>query len=388
VNGNGPRRGGNGIVVVGPGERFISGISHYTRYVAEALSKRTPTSVISMRKLIPRFLYPGRERVGAKLTETTYPESIPVFAGIDWYSIPSMVRAARFLRRRRPEAMLMQWWTGAVLHSYLVLAFAARRQGVRIVIEIHEIQDSGEAGLAPARLYTERLGKVLMGMADAFVVHSDFDREALAQRYELGARPVEVIGHGPYSHYDVANSQPLREAPEESCNFLFFGTIRPYKGLEDLVRAFESLAESDPSRSCWLTVVGETWEGWTEPIELIEASPCRERITLVNRYVTDEDASRWFAGADVVVLPYRRSSASGPLHMTMSAGLPVVVTDVGGLGQAVGAYEGAILVAAGDTKALAAAMGDAVALRGRRFPDRTSWAQTAGGILAVIDSAG
>ncbi len=237
-----------------------------------------------------------------------------------------------------------------MLHSYVLLALAARLQGARIIIEIHEIQDTGEAKLAPVRFYVQRFGRWLMRMADAYIVHSEFDREALGKSFDIGQRPVRVVRHGPFSHYAVAESTRLREAPEDMCNILFFGTIRPYKGLEDLVQAFELLAGED--ENCWLTVVGETWEDWTQPIEMIEASKYRDRITLVNHYVSDAEVSRWFAGADIVSLPYRRSSASGPLHLTMDAGLPVVVTDVGGLTEAVHGYDGAVLVPGADPEAL------------------------------------
>ena len=128
------------------------------------------------------------------------------------------------------------------------------------------------------------------------------------------------------------------------------------------MRAFESLAGED--ERCWLTVVGETWEDWTEPIEMIKASKYQDRITLVNRYVSDAEVSRWFAGADVVSLPYRRSSASGPLHLTMDAGLPVVVTDVGGLREATNGYGGAVFVPAADPDSLCDGLRRAIALRG------------------------
>jgi glycosyltransferase involved in cell wall biosynthesis len=213
------------------------------------------------------------------------------------------------------------------------------------------------------------------------VVHSEHDRDALRKTYPVGTRPCAVAVLGPFSHYRVADAEPLRDAPPEACNILFFGTIRPYKGLEDLVRAFELLAAEDPD--CWLTVVGETWEGWTEPLALIAASPLRERITLVNEYVSDADAARWFAGADVVALPYRRSSASGPLHMTTDAGLPVVVTDVGGLAQACAAYDGAVLVPPADPEALRDGLREAIALRGQRFEDPGGWEQTAATVLGL-----
>ena len=63
----------------------------------------------------------------------------------------SLLRAVRFLRSRRPKVLLLEWWTAATLHTYLLLAIVARAAGMRVVIELHELQDPGEAGsLSPA----------------------------------------------------------------------------------------------------------------------------------------------------------------------------------------------------------------------------------------------
>jgi glycosyltransferase involved in cell wall biosynthesis len=172
-------------------------------------------------------------------------------------------------------------------------------------------------------------------------------------------------------------------------NLLFFGTIRPYKGLEELLEVFNGLTRQEAS-GLWLTVVGETWEKCTEPARLIAASPHRERITFVNDYVADEVVSAAFAHADVVVLPYRRSSSSGPLHVAMSWGLPVVVTRVGGLPEAADGYEGAIFASPGSRQDLRAAIEQGVKLAGQRFPDPREWAQSASALLcaAGLSAAG
>ncbi|MBL7253967.1 glycosyltransferase [Actinoplanes sp. LDG1-01] len=163
-------------------------------------------------------------------------------------------------------------------------------------------------------------------------------------------------------------SAPAAPSPHDQVRLLFFGTIRPYKGLEDLVEVFGRL----PSHYT-LTVVGETWEGWTLPAAMIADSPAADRITFVNRYVADSEVDGFFAAADVVVLPYRRSSASGPLHIAMSHGLPVVVTSVGGLVEAASEYSGTTFVAAGSPSALGSAIVSASANAGRRHPDPSSW---------------
>ncbi len=97
----------------------------------------------------------------------------------------------------------------------------------------------------------------------------------------------------------------------------------------------------------WLTVVGETWEGHTLPAEMIARSPYRDRITFVNRYVHDSELDAYLRGADAAVLPYRRSSLSGPLHVAMGYGVPIVLTETGGNIESADGYAGILLDARG-----------------------------------------
>jgi glycosyltransferase involved in cell wall biosynthesis len=370
------------VVVVGSGWRFLSGISYYTCRLSNALSTRYEVGTILLRQLLPTRLYPGRARVGQRLNELDYDDDVRVFDGIDWWAVPSLVRAVRFLREFRPEVLVLQWWTGAVLHSYLVLCLAARLAGIKVVVEFHEVQDTGEARHRWASLYCRKLIRPLLRRTDGVVVHSRFDRVALRQTYDLGGVPDEIALHGPFDHHAVPAPR-THSADPSGCRLLFFGTIRPYKGLEDLIEAFGSL----PSHYR-LTVVGETWEGWTRPAEMIAASPAADRITFVNRYVTDAEVDGYFAGADVVVLPYRRSSASGPLHIAMSHGLPVVVTAVGGLVEAAESYSGTVFAPAGSPSALAAAIGEAAGKAGRRHTDPSSWEESVAAFSRLFERIG
>jgi glycosyltransferase involved in cell wall biosynthesis len=373
------------IVVVGSGWHFLSGISYYTCRLSNALASEFEVGAVLMRRLLPARLYPGRERVGQRLNDLRYDHRVRVFDGVDWWGVPSLVRAVRFLRRARPEVLVLQWWTGTVLHSYLVLALAARMSGARLVIEFHEVQDTGEAAHPLAALYTRWLIRPLLRHTDGVVVHSRFDLVALRRAYGLAGVPVQIAKHGPYDHHIGPGVVPAARRPVAGgpCRLLFFGTIRPYKGLEDLIEAFAVLPAG-----YHLTVVGETWEGWTRPAEMIAASPAADRITLVNRYVADAEVDRYFAEADMVVLPYRRSSASGPLHIAMSHGLPVVVTAVGGLVEAADGYSGAVLTTAASPVDLVVAIGRAAALTGRRHTDPSSWAHTVQAYARLLDEIG
>lgn len=378
-----PRR----IVVIGSGTRFLSGISVYTVRLANALAADGQrVGLLTMRRLIPARLYPGWKRVGADLTVLECDPRVDQYDGLDWFWIPSIFRAAWFLLRRRPQVVIFEWWTGTVVHSYICLCLLARAAGARVVVEFHEILAVEEMGIPLAGRYVRTFAPIFFRLANAYAVHSEFDRQLAIDtwHFDEAKRPIEVLPHGPHDHYqagkDAAAAEaaplPLREAPADVTNLLFFGVIRPYKGLEHLVQAFEALSDDEAQRF-WLTVVGETWEGFTQPVEMIERSPRRDRVTLVNRYVTDAELDGYMRGADVVVLPYVRSSLSGPLHVAMGYGVPIVMTDVGGNAEAAAGYGGVVLVAAADPAALADGIRRAAPLTSTRYEHPHSWGNTA-----------
>ncbi len=364
------------VCVVGAGKRFLSGISYYTLHLVNALAYTDKVSVILMRQLLPTRFYPGRKRVGANLTQLEYASTVQVFDGVDWYWLPSIFRSLIFLIREHSDVIVFQWWSGTVLHSYLVLALAARLLKAQVVIEFHEVLDTAEAKRPLAQSYVRFIAPFVIRLAHGFVIHSEYDEQLLRRHYDLGKRSIALIPHGPYDIYQSTDSKlGHRAAPASCCNLLFFGVIRPFKGLEDLIMAFDALPENEIA-NYWLTIVGETWEGWTLPTNLINQSRYRDRITFVNHYVSDAEMAQFFANADAVVLPYHRSSTSGPLHIAMSCGLPVVVTRVGGLVEAVANYRGAVLVPSEDSTALKNALVQVAQLRGTRYSNPYSWNHT------------
>ena len=379
------------ICVVGPGTKFLSGITYYVYAQAEALSEQFDTSAILIRNMLPKFLYPGSKRVGKQIANLSMPKNVPHFDGIDWFWLPSIIQAIWFLRKHRPDTLLIHWWTGTVLHSYLALAWAARKMGIEVVIEFHESLDPGEQDRPMVAKYVNTFAPKLFKIATKYTTHTEHDRTLIMERYDIAGTDITVIPLATFENYAAQSKDaPALEQRDRQddgvVDLLCFGIIRPFKGVDDLVEAFNMMSPEEVSRYR-LTVVGETWEGCDRPAELIASSPYKDRINFVNRYVTDEEVNRYFANTDMVVLPYHRSSQSGPLHVARAYGLPLVVTRVGGLVEGVEGYEGAVLTDPRNPAALLQSIRLATPLVGSAFSTTHTWAKVVDGYASLAGIA-
>jgi glycosyltransferase involved in cell wall biosynthesis len=232
----------------------------------------------------------------------------------------------------------------------------------------------------------------LYDAVDAIIVHSDYGRGQLVGRLRLDPDKVHVVHHGAFEHL---TRQP-RELPLPSDLaavtapvVLFFGLIRPYKGIEVLLEAWRGVTDAE------LWIVGRP---------RIPLGPVRERapanVRFVPRFVSDLELPAYFRRADVVVLPYvptERLDFSGVLATALAFGSATVVSDVGGFSE-LGRAGAVRTVAPGDPVALREALtglladrverarlGEAAAAAGR---GPYSWDEAARRTVAVYRSLG
>jgi len=225
----------------------------------------------------------------------------------------------------------------------------------------------------------EPLIRAVLRRADAVLVHTDAEG---ARAADLTAAPVHVAAMAP--HLWAAPSRRVRRdaaggagpggsgepaGPAEPGGvgvpgtpggavdrrlrrrLLFFGLVRPYKGLDVLLRA---LAAGPPDVA--LTVAGEFWGGTDETRALVAELGLAGRVELRPGYVDAADVPALFAAADALVLPYRAGTASQNVDLAHLHGLPVVATSVGTLGAAVADGVDGLLVPPDDPAALAGAL--------------------------------
>ena len=327
-------RSNKSVCIVGPSKRFLSGISYYTIRLANAMSAEKDVSVVCFRQLLPTFLFPGKSHVGKNISDLNFLPGIPVFDGMDYNNPLTWVQAYQFLKAQKPDIIILQWWTSSVAHMQLLLKlFAGLLHKPKIIIEFHEVVDPFEESILPIRIYSKATGKLLRKNLDAYITHSESDKELIAKRYSISPEKIHVIPNGLYDQYgDLLDIKEARRSLSIKDDFviLSFGLIRKYKGIPYLIRAFEQLPPEILEKSR-LLIVGEIWEDRKELLDQIKASPSYNHITLINEYISDDKVNVYFSAADVVVLPYLRASQSGIAHIAMSFGKPVIVSEVGGL---------------------------------------------------------
>ena len=71
-----------------------------------------------------------------------------------------------------------------------------------------------------------------------------------------------------------------------------------------------------------------------------EISQDHDKLLLFSKYISDEEVPYFFSAANLLALPYTRASQSGVAHIGISYGMPIVASQVGGLAESLGQYEG------------------------------------------------
>jgi glycosyltransferase involved in cell wall biosynthesis len=296
------------IGIVGPAFPYKGGGAHHTTELAHRLAAAGHDVVIeSWRAQYPALLYPGQQTIDE-------PEGEP-FPGtrreLSWRRPDGWLRAGR--RLRSADLVVLATLTPIQVPSYLGILRGLRGGRARVTVLCHNVLPHER------KPYDVPLMKALLRRADGVLVHSE-QQATLART--LTDRPVTVAEMPPH-----LPARPSERPSGESIRnrLLFFGIVRPYKGLDVLLRA---LAAGPPEVG--LTVAGEFWGGVEKTRELIASLGLTERVELRPGYVPAADVPGLFTAADALVLPYRSATASQNVWMAFEHGIPVIATRVGG----------------------------------------------------------
>jgi glycosyltransferase involved in cell wall biosynthesis len=283
-------------------------------------------------------------------------------------------RTGKAIVEARPDVLLLQWWTSFWFGLNHSLCHHARNAGIPVITLAHQFvePDASRVEVFFSRSALRRSDGLLllsekeMGMARRFKPEIPMRLGSLPGLHE----PSEPIP-------DRSTARAQLGIDDDRPVLLFFGFVRRYKGLHILLEALASVA------GVHLVVAGEFWENEEPYRSRISELGIDDKITLLNRYQPNEELSRLFIAADVLVLPYVSCNQSAVATTALDHGLPVIASKVGGLAETIEDGTTGLLVPPGDSARLAEAVERffaedlgpvfrrAIASRGRR----PSWAQ-------------
>jgi glycosyltransferase involved in cell wall biosynthesis len=255
--------------------------------------------------------------------------------------LPDMARLRR--RTRAADVVHYQWLALPALDSLLLPPRRPRLLTAHYVLP----PSPGALRVAAARRLARRM--------DAVVAHSEHGARRLREEVGLDPKRVRVIHHGAFDYLTrLPDEAPLPEelAGADGPVILFFGLLRPYKGIEVLLEAFRRLDGGE------LWVVGRPRMD-VEPLRRA-AEGAAGRVRIVPRFVEEAEIPQIFSRADVVVLPYLDAEHSGVLYTGLAFAKPLVLSAVGGFPEVAG-QGAARLVPPGDPAVLASALGELIA---------------------------
>lgn len=257
-----------------------------------------------------------------------------------WEFIPSTLNLGRHLTLRRhlqrfkPDVLyypMLHPWTSLV--NWMV-------PNVAKVITLHDpMLHQGER--SPLLLLLQRIA---MKQASRVILLSQSFID-LVEGQGVPRELISVIPLGEFSYYlrDAKTSTTIiRKKP----TLLFFGRIFAYKGLDVLLAAFPLIKKRIPEVKLLIVGVGDLRSYTTQLTNL-------PNVTVINRWIPDDEVASYFREADVLVMPYTDASQSGVIPIAYMFKVPVVAARIGGLSEQVDDGKTGLLVSAGNILELA-----------------------------------
>jgi len=303
------------ICLIAPVPPFRGGIAKYCHSLAQELEKRHDLLLLSYKRQYPELLYGRKSQVDPACDAVPMRDEFKHLSyDIDSASIRSWFATSAKIAEFGPDLVILPWWVSYWTPMYVYLLSSLKKKGIKVLflcINIFEHEDNALKKL---------LTKFTLGRVDSILVHSEQEKKT-ALEINPGATVKKHLL--PLFMYD---SGPTYRHGPGVLQLLFFGFVRPYKGLDTLIKAVGILKDHDVS----LTIAGEFWNGKAEFLKLAGDLGISEKVNIIDRYVPDDEMRRYFSSADLVVLPYKQTVTSGIIATAYGFGKPVLATDVGG----------------------------------------------------------
>ena len=316
------------IVILGTAYPFRGGLATFNERLARQLQAEGHTvEVITFTLQYPSFLFPGKTQYSTEQAPTDLRISQQVHScnPFNW------IKVGHRIRKMQPDMLITCYWMAFFAPCYGMIQRIVQRNGkTRCIALVHNMIPHEPS------ILDKLFAPFFVRHTDGFVALSESVVQDI-NRFDHGTKPKTSYPHPIYDHYGEPMSkeeacQALHLNPENQY-MLFFGLVRAYKGLDLLLDAFGKVKDQLPNLQ--LIIAGEFYEDEDKYRAQIANNGLTDRVIIKNEFIADADLRKYFGAADLIVQPYKTATQSGVTQVAFHFEKPMLVTNVGGLGEIV-----------------------------------------------------
>ncbi len=316
----------NALVIIGPGWPLRGGLAAFDEQLANTFNEKGIASRIETFSLqYPSFLFPGT----SQYTTNPAPKDILIHAGINSMNPFNWIKIGLKLKREKPDLIIVRYWIPFLAPCLGTICRIAKSNKHSKVIALVDNMIPHEKRWGDS-LLTSYFAKSVNG----FLTMSN---KVAADVKKFSTLPISLSPHPIFNHFGAAitkkEARHLIGIGLEEKVILFFGFIRQYKGLDVLLKAMAS--DLIKANGIKLLIVGEFYEDAMPYHDLIETLGLKENIILHTEFVPDNEVKNYVCAADFIIQPYRNATQSGVTPLAYHFEIPMLVTNVGALADAV-----------------------------------------------------
>ena len=316
------------IILLGTSWPFRGGLATFNERLAKQfMAEGHDVEIWTFTLQYPSFLFPGK----TQYSNEPAPEGIAIRRELNSCNPFNWIRVGKAIKKAAPDLLICCYWMSFFAPAYGLISRMAKKNGkTKCVALVHNMIPH------EPNILDKLFAPYFIKSQDGFVALS----ESVVKDIDLldkANKPKTFSPHPIYDHYGE------RMTKKEACAalglddkngyMLFFGLVRAYKGLDVLLDAFGLIKDQLPNVQ--LIIAGEFYEDEEKYRAQIAANGLKERVLLRNEFIPDGDLRKYFGAADLIVQPYKTATQSGVTQVAFHFEKPMLVTNVGGLGEIV-----------------------------------------------------
>lgn len=291
------------------------GLAHYVVSLDQSLRKYFKTYYITYADALIDDLVKEKFKNIYKLIKSNNPQGI--------------IDTLNFLKKNNIKYININIGTTARKNYLLfsILLAQAKLSGIKIIGTLHDVMPFESFYIEPAAI-----GLLYLNI-DYYLVGSESEKDKLQTYFDVPSEKIYIVKHGPYLIFD--NKKYTKFSAREKLNIaqdkktiLFFGSLKPHKGLKYLVKAFGKIKNDFPKALLYISTDLTYSPQLKEYVSRIKKSGAAEHIKLITKFCKSSEIEPIFKASDIVVLPYTNVSQSGILQLAYGFKKPVIVTNI------------------------------------------------------------